>query len=174
MVRLADVQAHVVGVAVHLEEIPVGEIHRGRVERPGVIADIAVLIHHHDGAQVLGGGGAVEQEAMPGCAFDALYSGFVQALADALQRQVIEMHGTADIAGQHARDVPRRHIGGIPGNAPVDPEQRDGRGADAGRDQHRQYIQGAMNDAARLQIRRSYAREVGMSQSMPNGYSSCR
>lgn len=129
------------------EEIAIGEAGKRRRDGGGVVADQAVAVQHQDGAQVLGRGGTIEQEAMQRLRRQQGHARLVQPFDHALQGQVVDVERAADGAGQPVSQIARRDIGRVPGAAPVDPQQGRRGHADAHRDQRGQGVQGAVHIA---------------------------
>ena len=95
--RAADKQALIRIVAMDLEILFVGAILRPRIERGGIDRQLSRCVEHLDGAEMLGGGGVVEQDQMQDRLADVLQLRHHQVAGDRAQRQVVELDVAPDV-----------------------------------------------------------------------------
>ena len=95
--RAADVQAHVGAVAMNLEVLFVVAIFLYGIEACRIDGQLALRVEHLDRAEMLGGGGMIEQDQVPDLLADVLERGHYQVAGDVAQRQVIEFDVAADV-----------------------------------------------------------------------------
>ena len=84
-------------VAMDLEILLVAAILRRRIERRGIDRQSALRIEHLDRAEMLGGGGMVEQDQVQDLLADVLDLRHHHVAGDGAQRQVVKLDIAADV-----------------------------------------------------------------------------
>ena len=105
--RAADEQPGVGPGGVNLKEIMPCVIRLGRDQRPRIHHDPAETIEHEDRAHVLCGGRTVEQHDLPQLAADPVDIGQFHAVHGRLQRQIVELDVSLDLARQAGDQIGR-------------------------------------------------------------------
>src|SRR4030081_823126 len=95
--RTADEQADVRPVDVRLEILLVAAIVRCRIEARRIDGQLALRVEHLDRAEMLGGGGMVEQDQMPDLPADVLDLRHHEIAGDGAQRQVVQLDIAVDV-----------------------------------------------------------------------------
>ena len=105
MIRIADVKADVRVIAMDGEVAPIGEIHIGRLVAHRIERDVALRIENEDGAEIAGGGRAIEQRLMPQPRRRGHQLRVLDAVEHRLQRQSVQFDIALDVALGDQRNV---------------------------------------------------------------------
>ena len=103
--RFADVKVEIGIVAMDLEVVFVGAVLGPRIERGRIDRQLPPRIEYLDRAEVLGGGGVIEQDQVQHRPADMLELGHQHVVGYRAQRQVVELDIAADIGFDAGGDI---------------------------------------------------------------------